>query len=251
MQKYNLTFFDTLPSTNTALKEKAKQGAPEGEVVVARAQTMGKGSKGRSFFSPEGGLYFSLLLRPGQNLCRYLTPLAAVAVSRAIENLGFPDVKIKWVNDIYLNNKKVCGILTEGVSDNEGNYYAVVGIGINLSPPAGGFPSEIRDTATALFSEPVPESVKNALLTSVLDNISALYPTLSEKSFLAEYRARSCLIGKSITITSGNRVFEAVAVDINDDFELVVKTAETGDIALNSGDVQIKIACKNGQDRLY
>ena len=141
-------------STNTLLKAQAEQGAPEGTVLIAESQTAGKGRLGRHFTSPPGtGIYFSLLLRPHCTAEKslFITTTAAVAVCEAIEQVTGLNPQIKWVNDIYLNEKKVCGILTEASVDfeNGGLNWAVLGIGINIAVPKEGFPEEIRSIAGA------------------------------------------------------------------------------------------------------
>ena len=148
-------------STNTLLKAQAEQGAPEGTVLIAESQTAGKGRLGRHFTSPPGtGIYFSLLLRPHCTAEKslFITTTAAVAVCEAIEQVTGLNPQIKWVNDVYLNEKKVCGILTEASVDfeNGGLNWAVLGIGINIAVPEEGFPEEIRSIA----GEEVLQAVK-------------------------------------------------------------------------------------------
>jgi len=183
-------------STNTVLKEEARLGAPDGKVLIALRQSAGKGRMGRSFYSPQDtGLYMSLLLRPKLTLAHstLLTTVAAVAVAQAVDDvLGIappkPDPKpesfgadspqmehsdqaaIKWVNDVYFHGKKICGILTEAAADFESGTleYAVVGIGINLTDPANGFPEEIRHVAGSLYGrQPAPKGIRPAPLRPV------------------------------------------------------------------------------------
>ncbi|MBO4422670.1 MAG: biotin--[acetyl-CoA-carboxylase] ligase, partial [Clostridia bacterium] len=129
-------YHKTLISTNDTAKQYAREGREEGTVVIAGAQTGGRGRLGRSFFSPEGGVYMSLILRPAFDDYTIITPAAAAAVCRALERLGF-GCRIKWVNDIYLSDKKVCGILTEA---DVAAGWAVLGIGINTVCPGDGAP---------------------------------------------------------------------------------------------------------------
>ena len=140
--------FPVLPSTNDTVKALAAEGAPEGVVVLAEAQTAGKGRMRRQFFSPDGtGIYMSILLRPklAAEDALFITTAAAAAVADAIEAATGENAGIKWVNDVYLRGLKVCGILTEGALGlEEGNLeYAVLGIGINAIAPQNGFPEEI------------------------------------------------------------------------------------------------------------
>lgn len=146
--------FDVLPSTNDYAKQLATEGKQEGTVVLADSQTAGKGRLGRRFFSPEhSGLYMSLILRPKafQQDAGLLTACGAVAVHQAILELSGVCTDIKWVNDIYFKNKKLCGILAESQFTSSGSFdFVILGIGINLVPPKEGYAEEIRGTATSL-----------------------------------------------------------------------------------------------------
>jgi BirA family biotin operon repressor/biotin-[acetyl-CoA-carboxylase] ligase len=151
-----LDVFDTVDSTNTVCLKRASGGDRRTYAAVAGGQTRGRGRRGRSFFSPDGtGLYMSILLRPSglsADEAVKFTTIAAVAVSEAIEAVACKTASIKWVNDIYVSGRKACGILTEASFNPEDGTldYAVVGIGINVYEPQGGFPEEIKDRAGAL-----------------------------------------------------------------------------------------------------
>lgn len=246
MIKFDIDYFENVTSTNTVLKEIAANNGCEGKVIVAESQSAGKGSKGRSFFSANCGLYFSVLLRPECKVEEYLyiTPFIAVAVAQAIEKIANADIKIKWVNDLYINNRKICGILCERGTDRSGNSFVVAGIGINLNPPAGGFPEEIKDIAGTVFDAPISLDKKQALLNQILNNIANGYTTLTQKRFLEVYRAKSILLNKQVSVTTGTDAYEATAIDINDNFELVIRTKEGKIVTLNSADVALKITCK-------
>lgn len=231
---------DTVPSTNTALRQAAEQGMEEGEVLVALHQSAGRGSAGRSFYSPEStGLYFSILLRPelAPIHAGYLTMAAAVAVARALTGAGCPDVKIKWVNDLYKNGRKIAGILTEASFDTaSGRFrYAVVGVGINLTAPAGGFPEELRTIAGAAFDVPVD---RDALLIDILKEFFALYRALPDHSFMEEYLSRSCLVGKQVTVTAGDRTFCGTVATIDTEGGLHVRDGEGNTAVFRSGTVR-------------
>jgi BirA family biotin operon repressor/biotin-[acetyl-CoA-carboxylase] ligase len=250
MLKFEINNYENLTSTNTILKEQAKLGAKEGKVVTADTQTQGKGSKGRSFYSEKGGLYFSILLRPNHLYYKYLTPLVAVSVSKATESLGFGNIEIKWVNDIFLNGKKVCGILTEGGFDQSNNYYAIVGIGLNLSKTESGFTADIKDTATYLYPTPVPESARLKLLNAILNNIASLYANIEKKEYLDYYLEKSYLTNKQVQINAGNSTFDGTVIGISDEFELLVKNTQNQLITLDSGDVQAKITCNTKHNKV-
>ena len=169
----------SLGSTNDRAKALALSGAPEGSLVVALTQTAGRGQQGRSFYSPAGtGAYMSLVLRPRTLTApEDVTIAAAVAVARAAEALSARPTQIKWVNDVYLGGKKICGILTEGGAAPDGSPWAVVGIGVNLLPPTGGFPEELRDIAGAVTKER-RRGLRSSLCASILRRFMALYRAL-------------------------------------------------------------------------
>ena len=148
---------ESVDSTNTYLSRLADQGAPEGTVVVAEVQTAGRGTAGRSFFSPAGeGLYLSVLLRPEAELSQLLTLTgrAAAAVRTAMERACGASCRIKWLNDIYLNGKKLCGILAELSPDGD---RVILGVGINLLQSAESFAAQgLGDIATSLAAEGYP-----------------------------------------------------------------------------------------------
>lgn len=231
-------------STNTLLKAEAEQGAQEGLVLIAEAQTAGKGRLGRQFQSPAGtGVYFSFLLRPTCTAERslFITTAAAVAVCRAIEDVTALHPQIKWVNDVYLNGRKVCGILTEAAIDFEsgGLHWAVLGIGINIAEPAGGFPEEIRNTAGALFSGPCPVEMRSRLVAAVIDRFFELYGDLETGGFIDEYRRRSFLTGREIHFSLGNAVYHGVVTGISDEAHLLVRLDSGEERAFSAGEVQI------------
>ena len=175
-----LEILPDIGSTNDYLREKAAQGKGEGYAVVAGAQTRGKGRTGRSFYSPaDTGIYLSLLLRPkdcGPAQAVKFTTMAAVAACEAIEKVSHRSPQIKWVNDIYIDGKKVSGILTEAsVSLENGSLeYVLLGIGINVYPPEKGFPQELRETAGSVFQERKSDG-KNQLAAGFLNRLMDIY----------------------------------------------------------------------------
>lgn len=238
---------DTSPSTNTELKLLGKEGAPEGTVLVTEHQSAGRGRLGKQFYSPRGcGLYFSVLLRPvfPAKDAVLLTVAAAASVRRAVKNLLSLDTQIKWVNDIYFENKKFCGILTEASLNPQGKIdYTVLGIGINLLPPPVGYPDDFAMRTTNLWEMTkgaLPASLKNRLIAEILNEFYGFYKDLDKKAYLAEYRAASCLIGKEIEILSGPYAGSAVAADIDENANLVVTLASGETAVLSSGDVSIR-----------
>lgn len=237
----------TVTSTNDLLKQLALNGAPEGYALIAREQTAGKGRLGRSFYSPEGsGVYISLLLRPrlGAEDSLFITTSAAVAVCRAIETVSNGKLKpmIKWVNDIFVNQKKVCGILTEAsVSFESGMLdYAILGIGINITTPEGDFPEEIKDVATSLFGQIEQDNIRNRLTAEVLRELEGLISDPSDKAYLEEYKKRQLLIDRDVIVIKNDSKTPARALGIDDRARLLVRYADGSREALISGEVSVK-----------
>ena len=244
-QEFQITFAPSVGSTNTVLRALAEQGAPEGTVVIADEQTGGRGRMGRAFYSPAGsGIYLSLLLRPVNAEPRQtvtLTAAAAVALCQAIEAVSESRPQIKWVNDIYLNSKKVSGILSEAAFGLESGLpeYVVVGVGINAYTPEGGFPPELAEIAGVLWDSPVPGG-KNRLAAEFLTHFWKLYTTGDPAAFLEDYRRRSLVVGKDITIIAGGKETPAHALGIDDNFRLLVRYESGETAALSYGEVRIK-----------
>ena len=238
-------YFEELDSTNRYLKDLAAKGAGEGTVIIANKQSAGRGRLGRSFFSPEEkGIYMSVLLRPDIPLERavLITSMAAVAVARAMEKVCGITAKIKWVNDIFLNRKKVCGILTEaGINYEKGTLeYAVLGIGVNVGEME--FPEELKEIATSVSNECGFEVSKDALIDEILAELENWYPTLADGSFLEESRKRSVLLGKEIRVVDEMHPeggYIATAVDINELGNLIIERNGVQSV-LNSGEVSIR-----------
>ncbi|MBQ7699617.1 MAG: biotin--[Clostridia bacterium] len=216
--------YKELISTNDTAKETAENGAPEGTLVVADHQSGGRGRAGHTFYSPKGGIYMSLILRPRFSDFTLITPAAAVAVCRALESLGF-DCGIKWVNDIYKNGKKVCGILTES---NINSGWAVLGIGINTVCPGKDAP----DIAGWLYDS----DADNGLVTDkVIEEFTKIYDSLPDKSFISYYREKSILKGRKLLIDGAEYDYKG----INDDFSLVVSDGEK-EVKFICGEVSVK-----------
>jgi BirA family biotin operon repressor/biotin-[acetyl-CoA-carboxylase] ligase len=245
-RRCRIFYHGTLESTNRLLKKMAEDGAPEGTVVLANAQTRGRGQRGRNFFSPGGtGLYISVLLhRPLRfDTRRYLTAAAAVAAAEAIKEICALSVGIKWVNDIWVRGQKAGGILTEGSMEYESGYaaYAVLGLGLNIMAPARGFPSELAATATSLYApgaEPAG-GVRNQLAAEFLSRLFLYCERLEEKIFLPEYRRLSFLPGRRLACYGNGRVFTADALEIDNEANLVVRLSDGSKKTLSMGEVTV------------
>lgn len=242
-RNYHIQITQSVDSTNTALREQAEQGALEGTVLIANTQSRGKGRYGRVFFSPEDtGIYLSLLLRPtaSPKQTAMLTAAAAVAMCQAMETVSEEAPQIKWVNDIFLHGKKVCGILTEAAFGLETGVpeYVVLGVGINVYPPKDGFPPEVEAIAGALWDQVVPDG-KNRLAAEFLNRFWTLYTAEQPESFLEDYRRRSMVVGRDVTVVAGSTETNAHALAIDDNCHLLVQY-ESGEIGtLSFGEVRI------------
>ncbi len=235
--RFAVMVMEQTDSTNTALREMAQYGATEGVTLIADTQSGGRGRRGRTFASPQGGLYLSTLLRPqGDADPGVITCRAAVAAARAIESLCDLNVEIKWVNDLFVAGRKVAGILAEGVLSPEGTLTAVVlGIGINV---AGTLPPELRDIATTLADQGVSltrEDLAAAFLNGLAHTLCA-----DAEEMMEESRRRSLVLGRTVTVVRGNDTFTATARAITDRGHLVVDTA-AGEITLTSGEVSLRL----------
>jgi len=239
--------YASITSTNTVLKGMAAEGAPGGLCLIAGEQTAGRGRMGRSFYSPaDSGLYMSLLLRPQLPAAEAvrITAAAAVAVCEAIEELSGLPTQIKWVNDVLVHGKKVCGILTEASLDCESGqlHYAVVGIGINTAVPVGDFPPELRQIAGAVFGEEKPPELRCRLAALVLDKLMDCKDRLDDPALFAAYRRRSLVLGKEINILApGKEPEPAEVVDLAPDYGLLVRLPDGTLRKLNSGEVSVRV----------
>lgn len=248
----DIHFHGELESTNKTAKFLAMDGAPHGTTVIAVRQTGGRGRRGRSFASPDGGIYLSLVLRPSEismNMdgALLITSATAVAVSQAISEVCGLEVSIKWVNDLYYTGKKVCGILLEGVIDLEsgGLDCIVVGVGINFSTPREEFPEELRSIAGSLFSESteIPTGVsRNRLTARMIEKILSACVGLEERKFLEEYRRRSFLIGQQVMVLANDTQSPATVMSIDDDCHLVVRHEDGTVEHIGTGDVSIRFS---------
>lgn len=229
--------YDQTDSTNLRAKEAILSGASLPCLFVANSQTMGRGRMGKSFYSPKDtGLYMTLALPynyiDSDNVS--ITSLSAVAVSLAIKEICDIDTGIKWVNDLYIENKKVCGILTELVYEplNNTPLGIIIGIGINLSTK--DFPSDIENSATSLF---VNEDIKEKLYSKITENILSI----KDNSFMDEYRRLSIVLGKEIRYTVNGVDFDGVALGINDMGHLKVLNNDGSNRVLSSGEISLKL----------
>ena len=244
-EKISLEVLSSVDSTNTYLKAQAQE-APSWHVVVAGSQTAGRGRMGRSFVSPaETGVYLSVLVRPdlpAQQAVR-LTTASAVAACLAIEECTDAQARIKWVNDVYVNGKKTCGILTEASIDVEsgGLDWAVMGIGFNVYRPDGGFPEEIRDVAGAISAER-SRDLRSRIAASFLKHYYSIVERDGLDGFAEEYKRRSFVVGMRVNVMRGGVSRPAKALDIDGECRLIVEYEDGSREVLSSGEVSVRPA---------
>lgn len=244
----DINVIPTTNSTNTEVREKINTGISEGYLVIANEQNSGRGRLGRSFFSPKDtGIYMSLLLKPkfcsGEQATQ-ITTIAAVAVCEAIESVSKEKASIKWVNDIFVRNKKVCGILTEGSFNLESGHldYAILGIGLNVYIPKDGFPDDLKQIAGSVFTSN-QNDVKNRLVSEILNRFFLYYKGIQNNSsnYAEEYRKRCFVIGKEVSLISSDKPKTATIIDIDDQCRLKVRYKDGTEEYFSSGEIRIKV----------
>ena len=238
-------YFDTIDSTNTKAKELAESGHPTGTLVVSEQQTAGRGRRGREFYSPKGsGIYLSVILEPKGTLegSLLITTAAATAVYKAVKEVCGVKLGIKWVNDLYKDNRKVCGILTEAVTDFEsGNIeFAIVGIGLNLYVEQEQFPKELQEIAGGIYEDEQSSRTadRNRLAAQI---VNYLLEETRELKLSEEYVEHNIVPGNEITITDNKSSRSARALAICPDGKLLVQETDGTQSKLAFGEISIKI----------
>lgn len=241
----NIHHFDSIDSTNKKAKEMAL-GEKEGTVLVAEEQIGGKGRLGRTWISPKGkGIWMSIILKPKVDPMKVakITLLGAAAVTKALNNLNIRS-QIKWPNDILIDGKKICGILTEMNCELNMINYVVMGIGINVNLDANEIPEDLRDKATSVKISEGKEINRKELLANILNEFEELYLSFRDKddvSYAIDIcRKNSALIGKEIRVIKGEEIKLGKALDINEEGQLVVEF-ENGVVEnVYSGEVSVR-----------
>ncbi|MCQ2398492.1 MAG: biotin--[acetyl-CoA-carboxylase] ligase [Sphaerochaetaceae bacterium] len=228
-----MQFYDETESTNALLKQQKEEGATDGTVIVAWKQTEGRGRLGRSFFSPEGGIYMSMLVPKDNSML--LTAKAAVAVRRAILDETDRRCQIKWVNDIIYKGKKVCGILAESAGDS-----VVLGIGINFCVRQRNFPEELSQTAISLYDgsdrcDAEPMDLVNAVVKNIVQMVENPDPL-----WLGEYRGINTVLGKEVDIVQAGKITgHGTVTEIDNDCALHIACGDT-ETVLSTGEVSVR-----------
>lgn len=242
----NIMYFQTIDSTNNKAKELALDDYPNGTIIISEEQTLGRGRLGRNFVSPKyKGIWLSIILRPDINPMNVpkVTQIGAAAVIKTLDEL---DIKahVKWPNDIVLNNKKICGILTEMSGELNKVNYVVMGIGINVNIDVEEFPKELRDTATSISYEIGRYIKRKELVSNLLNNFEILYDEFEKNESISTSvricKESSILIGKEVRIINRGKESIGKAVDLNDEGELLVEFSDGRVEKIISGEISVR-----------
>jgi len=238
----NIQMHQKVESTNLIAKALAAKGAAHGTVIMAEEQTAGRGRYGRPFFSPAGhGIYMSFVLDPkvlGVDTPGLITTYAAVVVCEAIEAICGMSPKVKWVNDLFLRGRKICGISAEAVMDLESGtmQWIVVGIGINFTLPA--LPEELRPIVGAVFEEASPCVTRSQLAAEVINRLLA--PPYSQVKIIEKYRERLFILGMKVRVEGAVEPYEATVLDVDEMGRLLVRNDAEDVVVLSAGEISIR-----------
>jgi BirA family biotin operon repressor/biotin-[acetyl-CoA-carboxylase] ligase len=235
-----IDYFETIGSTNNYLK--INSDFKEGHLVISNSQSSGRGRSTKTFYSPiNNGIYMSLLLKPKESILSItkLTTLTAVAINNAIKKHYPIDSKIKWVNDILIDNKKICGILIEASLEmNTTNLeYLVVGIGINVHQQK--FSEDLENIATTIENNCDKYQKREELIITILNNFEEIYHDLDNSKYMNQYISDSAVINKEVTYTINNKNYNGLVTGIDNNGYLIIdNNGET--ITLSSGEIKIR-----------
>lgn len=236
-------YYTVTGSTNEDAKKLAQDGVPHGTLVIAEKQQKARGRLGRAWDSPNGGLWFTLILRPclAPMDAPKLTILTAVAVAEAIIHTTGIDAKIKWPNDILIDGKKVCGILTEMSTEMDAINHVIIGVGINVNN--SDFPEELKDKGTSLRQVKGEKVSRIQVLSSLLERFEHYYVKAETEGFkevLESWRSLCTTLGQKVKITGQKENFEGIALDIDESGALLIKTGDGKVVRILSGDVSLR-----------
>jgi BirA family transcriptional regulator, biotin operon repressor / biotin---[acetyl-CoA-carboxylase] ligase len=242
----SIVHFDSIDSTNSKAKQLADSAEADGTIIISEEQTNGRGRLGRSWVSPKHkGVWMSIILKPDLNPMEAvkLTQIAAAAVVEASSELGMKTF-VKWPNDIVMNHKKICGILTEMSAELTRINYVIVGIGINVNIDEADFPEDIKAIATSLKTETKASVNRQELVGKILNNFETLYLKFIKendiKTSLHICRQNSALLGREIMVVKRAGNVEAKALDIDAEGRLLVQYADGSEEYVISGEVSIR-----------
>lgn len=225
-ERFDIVVFDKVNSTITYLKDHYKKECNKIQIAIADEQTNGIGRMSRPFVSYKGkGIYMSFLYKPtfSMETSKKITACVSVGVARAIDKLCKTNVLIKWVNDLYLNERKICGILTTGITNLELGIldYVIVGIGVNLYHQV--FPSELQNIATSIFDETNILVDRSLLISEIINETIKLLDEIETNNFIKEYRLRQIAIGRMVELSTFSDTEIVKVIDVDNDGELVVE----------------------------
>lgn len=237
-----IEYWRIVDSTNRRAKELASQGASQGTIVVAGEQTGGRGRLKNGWFSPAGGIWFSVILRPQiiPQQASVLTLLASLAVVKGIQEIFSVPLKIKWPNDVYLGERKLAGILTEISAEIDLVNYIVTGIGINAKVDSGSFPEEIREQVVSLWEETDQGFFLPEILGNILNQMETLYDQTQKEGFeeiVEEWRMYDFLVGRKISVNTPSGKISGKSVGINSNGALLLELEEGQIIEVLAGSI--------------
>lgn len=243
----SVQYIESVDSTNNALRKLAFEGAPDGQILIANEQTEGRGRRGRNFVSPKDkGIYLSILFRPNSlpSDMTAITAWTAVAVNHAIESICGIRPGIKWVNDLVINQRKVCGILTEMSVESESGHvqHIIIGIGLNVNEDSSDFPDELNQIATSLALETGKQFSRARLAAEIIKQLDLMrnaWPD-AKQTYLDSYRADNITLGKELVVVKHTTEKSGIATEITDDFALHVRYQDGCEEILSSGEVSIR-----------
>ncbi|ACD53219.1 biotin--acetyl-CoA-carboxylase ligase [Clostridium botulinum] len=242
-----IQYYFELPSTNKTAKQLAdNNNANNGTLIIAEKQTLGKGRFDRKWTSPSSGIWMSLILKPNipPSEASKITQIAAASVYKALLNFGI-NVSIKWPNDIFINGKKLCGILTEMKCDIDRIHYLVLGIGLNVNLNAEEITDELKDIATSLKLEFNKTFSKSLILSEILNNFEPLYEKFILENNICEVlnicRQNSNLLNQKAKLITYHKEEIVTCIGINDNGELIVKDADGYEKAVTSGEISFRV----------
>ena len=237
-----IAYEQSITSTMDVARREAEAGAPEGTIAIAEEQTAGRGRLGRSWVSPAGvNLYFTIILRPNIDQLRYLSVIAPLAVCEAIEETTNLLPRIKWPNDVAINDKKVCGVLTQSEIAGGGVLYALIGPGINVNMDVASH-DEIRDIATSLRDELGRDVAREEVLAATLNRFESVYQALRRGDVVSmPWKHRLDTLGKHVRVSGPSGLIdEGVAVDADSDGSLILRRNDGSHVRIEAGEVTLR-----------
>lgn len=241
----HIVWFDRTDSTNTQARRLAEEGAPHGTLVLADMQDGGKGRLGRTWISPAGeGIWMSILLRPSISpmSASMLTLVAALAAEKGIREVTGQESRIKWPNDLVLNRKKICGILTEMSTEQMDIKYVIIGIGINVGQKE--FPEELKQSGTSLYLETGKQFERAELVSRIMEALETYYERFAETEdmslLLKEYNEKLVNLDQEVRVLASSGDFNGIACGINERGSLIVRLADGSETEVISGEVSVR-----------